>query len=154
MRSLKNEVSLHRYFSSCFYFMITSVSKVWGGGWREPEERLNSSLSLQSFLIPRAIIGSDKKETKIQMNRQSPRMWLLYIAPIGMYRVSCHFPFLPRSLWRFHRPKLKKQNKKTCSHYCGSLVRVWIFTWPCLGWGLWRCQATVNSISLDNRKTD
>ena len=30
---------------------------------------------LQSFLIPRAIIGSDKKETKIQMNRQSPRMW-------------------------------------------------------------------------------
>ena len=46
-----------------------------GWRWREPEERLNSSLYLQSFLIPRAIIGSDKKETKIQMNRQSPRMW-------------------------------------------------------------------------------
>ena len=28
MRSLKNEVSLHRYFSSCFYFMITSVLSV------------------------------------------------------------------------------------------------------------------------------
>ena len=42
--------------------MITSVLSVWGGG--EPEERLNSSLFLQSFLIPRAIIGSDKKETK------------------------------------------------------------------------------------------